>query len=875
MNKKFKLATRRITAVAASTALVSSAVAGAPLANYPSNFNQDGEFQGSVVVGSDAAASDTTAAESLISDLESEFSGEQQQVEISYREDSNNGESLSAIRNNNALNYGENLGNVTETSGYDNSDANVLEDGTFNNGISDEDYEQTLTLKNGEFHYALRDSVDDVEEIADGLYYANDDVFASYSLELDNQLDLSGSDADEELIGEDLEIMGNTFTVGDISIDGSDDVSELQLIGGSNKMTIGEGKSSTVTSKGEEYTIEIQSVSSTSSSDKVLLTVNGESKTINEFDTEDVAGVTVAVTELVPSSRDSVKGYAEIVLGGQKVTLQDSNSLVQVNDEDIDDVYEGYEVQSNFKGSGLDTMEITYKVSDNTLLEQGERLNDVLFDTFNLQFDGTNEPEYKTIKISSSSGKLSVKGENIDGETFDQEIARLYDENAGTSTATFLMGDREEDAFLVDDVSSTSLNNSPGLSPTNSYINGVQNSSGNFFFLDLGVAYIDSSNTMNGISLPTTLNESVNIGNYEVKYTNDFNDNGNTTDDNGGWFITSIDLEEADGIRFLSGDGDEQLFYQFESYDDTDEEIDFEDIYTGNKEEDVDTNEIASSLEYLDSVTYNGNHGLTDMSTIKDSLLMANEYRVNLTYIATDGTTSSSGGSFTIDTDSGDLDADKNGDFPTLKFETLFDTDDDNFDIKFDEGASTLPSYTDAKADVSIDNDDVQEFVDKYGTKIKTDSEDYEWVEVKTPNEQVEAKASLSFGDSSASEMSVTVSEDAVEDKRAELEDDGYTITGTEEVSSEEVEFNVSAPEMDSDVAGTQDLIVVGGPAVNAKARELMGIDNYSVDQAGVAEGEGVARYFEEENSVLIYGYSAADTQAIVENVNAGTANFE
>ena len=90
------------------------------------------------------------------------------------------------------------------------------------------------------------------------------------------------------------------------------------------------------------------------------------------------------------------------------------------------------------------------------------------------------------------------------------------------------------------------------------------------------------------------------------------------------------------------------------------------------------------------------------------------------------------------------------------------------------------------------------------------------------------------------------------------------------------IENYVEAPitDLEADVAAGNH-IVVGGPAVNAAARAYLGIDNYDVSQAGVAQGEFVHRYYEDANSIVVYGYSAADTTAAVQELNAGTADFE
>src|SRR5690606_31638516 len=141
---------------------------------------------------------------------------------------------------------------------------------------------------------------------------------------------------------------------------------------------------------------------------EVLLSINGQSVKIDEYDTEDVSGVSIAVTELVDSSRDAVKGYAEIVIGGQKVSLEAGS--VEINDEEIDDLYPDYEVDVAFSGTGLETITITYKTDSEVLLQEGDSLSDILFNSFELVYEGTNSPEYSDIEVTSGEDTISVKG---------------------------------------------------------------------------------------------------------------------------------------------------------------------------------------------------------------------------------------------------------------------------------------------------------------------------------------------------------------------------------------------------------------------------------------------------------------------------------
>ena len=103
----FIKATKRITAVATSAVMASSAVFGAGLSNYPDNFNNTGV---SVVVGASAQASDSTAASAIIDSLKTET----MKYEVTYTKSTGGGggDTVDAVRSNAELNYGEMLGDT-------------------------------------------------------------------------------------------------------------------------------------------------------------------------------------------------------------------------------------------------------------------------------------------------------------------------------------------------------------------------------------------------------------------------------------------------------------------------------------------------------------------------------------------------------------------------------------------------------------------------------------------------------------------------------------------------------------------------------------------------------------------------------------------
>lgn len=799
MNNKFKLATKRITAVAASAALVSSAVVGAPLANYPMNFVQDGEFQGTVVVGSGAAASDMTAAESLIDDLASEFSGDSEKVKISYSMSDVDGESISAVDDRETLNIGEDL--ATVAADFDDTSSDMFEDGDLDGDV----YNQELVLQNGDFKYQIFDTVDGETVAKYGLYYGAGEAFANYTVSFEDTVDISNPD---DLVGEQLTIMGNEFTIESI------DNNELVLIGGSNEVSLGAGESQTVTVDGQDYEVEVLDAST----EKAQIVVNGQSISIDEFSTEEVAGVNVAVTDVFSTDRT---GYATLVIGGQKVSL--TTSGVEINEEDLDDVHEDYQVDVAFKGttgtpSTFEGFTLTYSTDENVVLGDGVTLNDVLFDSFELMYEGVNDVEYSTTTLSTTDAGVTFDATLDDGEALPSEFE-----------------------LVTDDVTSEDL-----------YL-GSRNKR---IFFDESDLTIDSM-----IDVDRTRAMS-------------FNSSANTVTFN----ITDATSDIQDNMFFTRIDDDESYLYQISSVDRDESQLDFEDLLSGESTNTVDYNEIDTTLELananvFDSATASStNQSILNVSLLGDAKLrLENDLEMDFSEIEVNNLTSSNSGTLSFSYNS-DIDMDNQ----------IYENDTFQIEVSrasdFDDPLTLSVTGSDWKTEgeETEDNSEDEVYVDAYGTMVTVQSEDDDSAEIKVPSEEVHGQVSLVFGESSSESGSVTVDADAVEATKEDLIAEGYTITDEESVSIEEVEFDVEAPIMDTEAdvnAGNH--IVIGGPAVNAAARAYLGIDNYTVDQAGVSEGEGIARYFEDANSVLIYGYSAADTAAIVTEVNAGTANFE
>ncbi|MCA9497376.1 MAG: hypothetical protein KC589_10630 [Nanoarchaeota archaeon] len=803
MNAKFKNATKKITAVAASAVMVSSAAFAGSLGDYPNNFVSNGKFMGQVVVGSAANAMDTSSAAAVIDDLAAEFSGDSEKVKISYKKTSSKGgETVSGVDPKDTLNFGETLASVADD--LDDTVSDIFDDSDLDNN----DYTQELFLLNGNFDYRIFDDVSGEETAKDGLYYPANTQFAKYVLDFTDVVDVNSSSARADLVGEEMTIMGNAFTVVEI------EDTKLTLIGGSNKVALGEGETVSVDVDGKEYKVTIQSVSDT----EVLLTVNGESKSIDEFDVDTVAGVSVAVTDLVDSDRDSVKGYAEVVIGGQKVEL--SSSKVKINDEDLDDVNDDYEIDVSFTAADLGTTNtadfegivITYTVAENVLLGKGDSLSDILFDSFDIVYDGLNDVEYTETTIMTSNDQVTFGGNLFNGEAIPTEIK-----------------------LTTDDVANVPLY--LGSTTKRVWFQGS----------DLNIINMTTDGRTDAIV---------------------YNATSNTVEMN----ISATTTDVEDNMFFSRVDDDEMYLYKITNVDRTDIEVDFKDIIATKTTSGLDLSDVQNSLELNGAVATVGGTDVLIIDTDNlgvPELYLENELTMNLSSAEVLMFNSTSKSEIVFDYNA-DIEMDDTGfktDTFTLTLERAADVD-DAIEIKVKAGHDFVNNG--GNGDEVEEDSDFDVYVDHYGTMLIIDTDKKDDATIKVPDKEVEGSVSVIFGDVASEMGSITVDSDEVDARKAELVADGYTITGTEDVSSEAVEFDVSAPVMDSDVSGTSDMIVVGGPAVNQVARDLLGISAYDVSQAGVVSGEAVIRYFDDVNSVLVYGYSKEDTLAGVTKLNAG-----
>jgi hypothetical protein len=328
-----KKTAKKIVAVSAGLgmagATLMSALAVAPdLADYPSDFIVDGQFDGKIVVGQAAASQDIIGAIDIASSLQAASTSEVA-VGDSTTTVSLEGDVFKIGDSGDMLEIGESISQVTQTITGD--DLELLSSGRITTQKGSTDYSQLLRIgSTGEVD--LRENNDDV--LGNFLYFQEGQTLFKYELEF-----TSGLESDRETDGslEDLEdevltFLGQEYTISAASAanDGTDFV--LELLAGDVSDTLEQGQSRTYTVDGVDYEVTVLVVGTTTPAN-VRFLINGETtKSLEEGDTERIGPVgnnfEIGVRDIISSSRAFEGDQGSIVefyLGANKIEFVDTN----------------------------------------------------------------------------------------------------------------------------------------------------------------------------------------------------------------------------------------------------------------------------------------------------------------------------------------------------------------------------------------------------------------------------------------------------------------------------------------------------------------------------------------------------------------------
>jgi hypothetical protein len=192
---------------------------------------------------------------------------------------------------------------------------------------------------------------------------------------------------DTNSVGKTLQLFGNEYTISaDTDFDSA--TQKLVLFGGADIQTLTGGQEITTTVSGTSYTIKLLGVQSDG---KAVLQVGGSSETVTKGSTSSNFGdLKIYVKDTASlSTTDQTQNVATLLIGADKLTLQDSAKVKKGNNDDsVDGTYVDLGIGSDEKLSTI-TVYFAARSSTNDFITAGSDtfLNQV-FNTFGVKFAG-------------------------------------------------------------------------------------------------------------------------------------------------------------------------------------------------------------------------------------------------------------------------------------------------------------------------------------------------------------------------------------------------------------------------------------------------------------------------------------------------------
>jgi len=813
---KVRKAIKRIIALGTGLTMLGATVFGAvaaDLGEYPSQFIEDGAFDGLMVVGAKAKTEDVLGIVDIATSLQ--FSAKKEVGVEGTTTTTLSGDVYKIGSTSDILELNEYLGDVDSTLTED--DLAMLGSRRISTAEGSTDSDQYLEFnKSQDTGLRVVNAKDSEEDLVDDYMWVDDGaIIFNYELQFPEGLE---SDAYDETTGsttetranndgtvylQDVEeeiffMLGQDFSVVEAKL--SDNISmELTMMGGAVHDTLKEGETKTYDIDGTPFEVTVVIIADSNDANdesRVKLMINGEvTKQLNEGDTDTLDDGTVVGIDDVLANEGAEEGGEDIVsfyIGANKVVLSDTdmdddnyNSGVEIDEESIEDA--SVKIKGTYTGDEVTISSVSYKLAADSMYsgdiyvpagkgvrEYLDEQEGMLSDVWDIKFMGMSQPETTILELApSGDDAYSLSFETAEGYEYSFS---LVDNRNGV---TFNIGEEvgEED-FIYTEATQTAQ---PGSITEDDYFlvstvadqDDAQSRVLSWDSIDSSEGILEFSDLADGSS-------------YEVSYT------------------------PGDVVDNTALEADTQLVVGGESYEVW--------LYTTDNSSD-------NAFTLHVDLTGDGNPAGGDRTnaTLKGGAILAitgeNASEINMSLTVLEEF------------------IDGNNTDEVITWE-VFGTDatDENVGIRGFTG-------------VNLDSDkgsDVDKGRTPFGTTVELDDEaddEPETMTVAIPAEQVEALVYVTGGESSASTVG------------------GNTITEVQRIQ-------VGKSVLDNEVTNVaaDNLIVVGGPCVNSVAATLLGIsgsapgcyENFPVD-----EGQGIIKIVEngEKVAVLVAGYSAADTR--------------
>jgi len=393
MNKIFKKATTVLACVALTGFTMGTAFA----ASYPDPFTSNT----AVVVGSNAAVSDSTNAALIVSDLDANAAGSVGTVTETSGDVVSLDTGSTRIFLNTSINTAKSILTKTDL-------PVVLEDATFSGNV-DAKLTSTITILGGAAAGAggsnkviFERQPSSSDEPTVGLSLGGS-TQALYNVSFTSKA-INFTHADSE--GENIQLFGRDFVVSTAT-----DTTSIVLFSSASEVNLVAGgpnahPTTTVEIDGVSHNVELVTGTSTTAT----IAIDGESKEVTEGSSKKINGIDVAVKSVTESTAlDTVT--ATVLVGSNKLTFTNGQAVTQGSDDENIDGTKAHITGGTGAVTKL-TVEVYRPDSNNDAVLPGQSFVDPVFGSFKLDFAGMNIPldsDDRSIVSVSSSGDKGVE----------------------------------------------------------------------------------------------------------------------------------------------------------------------------------------------------------------------------------------------------------------------------------------------------------------------------------------------------------------------------------------------------------------------------------------------------------------------------------
>ena len=506
---------KKVMAVGTGAAMVGATlgtgVLAQDLSNYPSPFIQNGQFNGLIVVGDTANVADVLGSIDIATSLQyaarverSLSLGTTARTTFSasgeaWRVADSSGESLMISE---LGNTDPDSGAVVRTEAIEDLQSSIskdelpslLRDGSIRLAGSSYKYEQFLEFPktNEDMSGTVLLKEDDDDVIAPTLFFKDDDTIAKYVLEFSDDLEVEvtdsyGDPADGgsgilwDLEGEEIEILGTTWSILNARVDGKNKV-ELTLMGGSESDILDEDGSKQHLIEGQTYEVSVGPITQgRGNAYTTNFMVNGErTPSMEAGDTYTLSdGSVIGVREINVQNFFGGVRRVQYYLGANKIILKDNNiededgSRLEIQDDPVDNVEVNIVGDREDDDISIEKIEISLMADDDLFIQAGEKLSEHLEDdsgllgTWDILFSGLEEVSTESIKIypeddnqymlsfvDGSDNKVEVPlayqdGQDLrlGGEDIDADTLHLNGQGPIIDGNYFIVSPRQEKSF--------------------------------------------------------------------------------------------------------------------------------------------------------------------------------------------------------------------------------------------------------------------------------------------------------------------------------------------------------------------------------------------------------------------------------------------